>query len=69
MFETIVRRRCDKSMRRSKEKGYRITGNHWKCPGDCRGCFCCIETDDLGNERHMPYSRHNGGKNEQTDSV
>lgn len=57
MFEQIVRRRCDRSMRRSKEKGYIRTGAHWKCPGNCRGCFCCIEQDQDGNERHAGYKR------------
>jgi hypothetical protein len=57
MFDIITKRRCDKSMRRSKEKGYKLTGQHWKCPGDCRGCVCCIEKDQEGNERHAPYGR------------
>lgn len=58
MFEQIIRRRCDKSMRRSKERGYIFkTGKHWKCPGDCRDCICCIEQDQDGNERHGRYIR------------
>ena len=69
MFETIVRLRCDRSMRRSKERGRNIYGIRWKCPGDCRRCFCCIEQDQDGNERHRPYSRHKGGKNDKTDSL
>lgn len=69
MFEQIVKRRCDKSMRRSKEKGLTKFGKRWRCPGDCRGCICCIEQDQEGNERHATYNRHKGGKNEQADSV
>lgn len=57
MFEAIVRRRCDRPMRRSKERGYKAPGVRWKCPEDCRKCFCCIEADQDGNERHTPYSR------------
>ena len=69
MFETIVKMRCDRSMRSSKERGYLISGLHWTCPGDCRRCFCCIEQDQDGNERHRPYSRHKGGKDEQTTCI
>lgn len=57
MFEKIKRRRCDKPMRRSKEKCLTRSGEHWKCPGDCRGCLCCIEQDEDGNERHAHYER------------
>ena len=57
MFETIVRRRCDRPMRRSKEHGYKANGLRWKCPEDCKNCFCCIEQDQDGNERHITYSR------------
>lgn len=50
----VIKRRCDKSMKRSKER----TGN-WKCNEDCVNCFCCIEMDDdvFGEEAHFDIRR------------
>lgn len=64
MFETIISRRCDKAMKRSKQRGYlpRNYKQHWYCTGDCPGCFCCIEKDQDGNERHVPYWRRHEAK-------
>lgn len=50
---TIIRRRCDKSMRRSKEKCTTPGRYPWRCTEDCRNCFCCIYMDENGNESHV----------------
>lgn len=44
--------RCDKSMRRSKERCYAPLGNKWKCSGDCKDCPCCLHTKSDGTEEH-----------------
>lgn len=50
----IIRRRCDKPMRRSKESAENARGRkQWKCDGRCKECFCCIEQDVDGFESHV----------------
>ena len=48
----IISHRCDKPMRRSKERGYIRAGVHWKCGKSCSSCICCIFKDENGTERH-----------------
>lgn len=48
----IIGYRCDKPMRRSKEKGYISPGRYWKCTEDCKSCICCIFKDEYGGEYH-----------------
>ena len=51
--KTIINRRCDEPMRRSKEKTHR-----WKCTGKCKTCICGITIDQEGNEEHVnPLSK------------
>ena len=55
---TIISRRCDRQMRRSKEQGHLPSGRRWRCTEDCNTCFCCIEKIEDGTERHFSYRRH-----------
>lgn len=50
---TIISRRCDIPMRRSKERCQTSMRRPWRCTGDCKNCFCCIQMDELGNESHV----------------
>lgn len=45
--------RCDKSMRKSKEKCYTADNKHWKCTGECKTCICCIYKTGDGTEYHV----------------
>ena len=58
-MKSIIRRRCDKPMRRSKEQGYVSEGIPWRCTGECQDCFCCIYTTDDGKDRHVNLTRKN----------
>ena len=40
--------RCDKSMRRSKERA-----RNWECTKECCKCICGIVKDANGNESHV----------------
>ena len=53
--------RCDKSMRKSKERCLNRYFTKWKCTGECRECICAIVKEESGEEHHV--SRVN--KNEQ----
>lgn len=48
----IIGKRCDIPMRRSKEKCKTLNGDHWKCHGNCDGCFCAIYKYSDGTESH-----------------
>lgn len=50
---TIIQRRCDEPMRRSKERCITPAYRKWKCTEDCRNCICCIQMDEQGNEAHV----------------
>ena len=50
---SIVNRRCDEPMRRSKEKCITRLYKPWRCNEDCSNCFCCIQMDENGNESHV----------------
>lgn len=52
--KTIIKRRCDVPMKRSKEKAY---GHRWKCNGVCKTCICCIVTNESGDEEHVDIRR------------
>ena len=52
-ISTIVKRRCDVPMRRSKEKCITPRLRPWRCPEDCKNCICCIWMDENGNESHV----------------
>lgn len=52
--KTLIKsRRCDKAMRRSKERCNTPYYTRWKCKGECRTCICCIVKDENGDERHV----------------
>ena len=50
--KTIIKRRCDEAMRRSKEKADG-QGDPFKCAGECKNCICCIEMDNYLVESHV----------------
>lgn len=54
----IISHRCDKPMRRSKERCYIYAGTHWKCTKDCKNCMCAIFKDEYGGERHKGVIRN-----------
>ena len=45
--------RCDKSMRKSKERCYTPYFKKWKCTEECLNCICCIVTSPTGDESHV----------------
>lgn len=51
----VIGRRCDKAMKRSKERCFipSIGRERWRCTGECRSCICCLETLEDGTERHV----------------
>ena len=52
--------RCDKPMRRSKEKTRMIEAFNipkWKCTGKCYNCICGIVKDEDGTETHVKPTR------------
>lgn len=49
----IIRRRCDKPMRRSKEQCNTAFNRWWRCTGECKVCICCLITLDDGTEEHV----------------
>ena len=49
----IISRRCDKPMRKSKERCNTPYYTRWKCKAKCDECICCIEKDENGMERHV----------------
>lgn len=53
----MTERRCDKSMKRSKEQAHFPDGKRWKCSGDCEYCFCCIIKLENGDEEHVDIRR------------
>lgn len=54
----IIGRRCDESMKRSKEKCITPLYTRWKCNNDCKTCICCIYKINDGTEHHFdPNSR------------
>lgn len=50
---TVVQRRCDEPMRRSKEKCVTPARRPWRCKSDCKNCICCIWMDENGTEQHV----------------
>lgn len=61
---SIVSRRCDEPMRRSKEKCITPFYRPWRCTEDCRNCFCCIQMDENGTESHVNVASHKRYKDE-----
>jgi hypothetical protein len=53
MSLSVIRRRCDEPMRKSKERCYTNKGHRWRCTGECRTCICCLEMMPDGRERHF----------------
>ena len=46
-------RKCDKAMRRSKERCYIASGRRWRCTEDCSSCICCMEKRYDGTWEHF----------------
>ena len=53
----ILKRECDKAMKRSKEKCWTPEGRRWRCDGDCKNCICCITTLQGGERSHARFER------------
>ena len=49
--------RCDKAMRRSKEKPVPYIGEPWRCTGQCKTCVCGLHQNDDGTWSHTPYRK------------
>ena len=52
--------RCDKAMRRSKERTRELTEfgvPRWRCTGDCGSCICGIIRHKDGTESHINTMR------------
>lgn len=49
--------RCDKAMRRSKEKPVPYIGEPWKCNKQCKKCVCALHKNDDGTWSHTPYRK------------
>lgn len=52
--------RCDKPMRRSKEKCLTPFFRKWRCTGECKACICAIVKDQYGSEKHIGVFRNDG---------
>lgn len=56
-------RKCDKAMRRSKERGLTPFYTRWRCTGDCRNCVCSMVKQVDGIYIHTPLrTGHSNGK-------
>ena len=58
--------KCDKAMRRSKERCYIREGVHWYCNGDCENCHCALHKKPDGTWEHTPVRlghSHGAGEN------
>ena len=51
----IVSRRCDKSMKRSKEQCNTPYHKPWRCTGECKDCICSIYKTENGIEQHNNF--------------
>lgn len=60
-----MRTRCDKAMRRSKERCYTPFHRRWRCNADCRSCVCCIVTEPDGTEKHLGNGMRLEGNHER----
>lgn len=49
--------RCDKPMRKRKEKLMTPLYTQWRCTGDCKGCICALVKSDDGTESHVGATR------------
>ena len=56
--------RCDKAMRKSKERCLTPFYKRWKCTGECKECICGIEKEENGLEHHITRGRKNEQKEE-----
>jgi hypothetical protein len=55
--------RCDKSMRRSKERCLTPQREPWRCDKKCESCHCALFQKDDGTEYHLKVSlAHSAGK-------
>lgn len=48
--------KCDKAMRRSKERGYVREGVPWRCDLRCDDCHCALHKRDDGTWEHRKIS-------------
>ena len=57
--------KCDKAMRRSKERGFTPLYTRWKCNGMCEGCICALHKRHDGTWEHTQFKAgHSHGKGE-----
>lgn len=62
MSEEKLTYRCDKAMRRSKERCNTPLFTRWRCTGDCLSCPCCLIKDENGEESHRGIDYSKGKK-------
>lgn len=61
-------RKCDKAMRRSKERGLTPLYTRWRCTGDCTSCICALVKQEDGIFIHTPVrTGHSNGKKVEHD--
>lgn len=61
-------RKCDKAMRRSKERCLTPLYTRWRCPGDCASCVCALVKQADGIYIHTPLrTGHSNGKKVEND--
>ena len=58
--------KCDKAMRRSKQRCLTPFYTRWKCDGDCGPCPCALHKKADGTWEHTPMRYgHPHGKGEE----
>ena len=50
--------RCDKPMKRSKERCYSQDGIRWECANDCEHCICALQKKRDGTWVHLYFLAH-----------
>ena len=61
-------RKCDKAMRRSKERCLTPLYTRRRCPGDCASCICALVKQEDGIFIHTPVrTGHSNGKKEDKE--
>ena len=52
IMKLLVERKCDKAMRRSKERCSTPVYTRWRCTGECQNCVCGMYKKDDGTWEH-----------------
>ena len=51
-MKLLVERKCDKAVRRSKERCSTPVYTRWRCIGECQNCVCGMYKKDDGTWEH-----------------